>query len=272
MVTSRVNDAVELTLQQQIASRHSICNQKKYSYMKNPFSSQFGDAQIERLASILEKHALPNDGFDLESLDGYLSALVVGPESVMPSEWVPTVWGEKQPEWSSEAELTEAYELLMAFWNRCVEIAQRGDPLPDHLYPMIMMPENPESNHPDSAIIGTLWGHGFIQGTRLRLQQWVDLINKEEWIAGIFRLILELSTGEKTVGKKSRKRKILTYSERLDIIAEIPGMLADLNDYRMANYQAPEPVRRAATPERNEPCPCGSGKKYKKCCGFIVLH
>ncbi|OGN61351.1 MAG: hypothetical protein A3F09_03655 [Chlamydiae bacterium RIFCSPHIGHO2_12_FULL_49_11] len=20
-------------------------------------------------------------------------------------------------------------------------------------------------------------------------------------------------------------------------------------------------------PERNDPCPCGSGKKYKKCCG-----
>ncbi len=29
-----------------------------------------------------------------------------------------------------------------------------------------------------------------------------------------------------------------------------------------------EPVRRA-TPKigRNDPCPCGSGKKYKKCCG-----
>ncbi|MCZ6817133.1 MAG: SEC-C metal-binding domain-containing protein [Planctomycetota bacterium] len=21
-------------------------------------------------------------------------------------------------------------------------------------------------------------------------------------------------------------------------------------------------------PKRNEPCPCGSGKKYKKCCGL----
>jgi uncharacterized protein YecA (UPF0149 family) len=21
------------------------------------------------------------------------------------------------------------------------------------------------------------------------------------------------------------------------------------------------------TPGRNDPCPCGSGKKYKKCCG-----
>lgn len=30
----------------------------------------------------------------------------------------------------------------------------------------------------------------------------------------------------------------------------------------------------ANTPGRNEPCPCGSGKKYKKCCGVpkIQLH
>jgi len=29
----------------------------------------------------------------------------------------------------------------------------------------------------------------------------------------------------------------------------------------------PDPIRRDAVPDRNAPCPCGSGKKYKKCCG-----
>ena len=29
----------------------------------------------------------------------------------------------------------------------------------------------------------------------------------------------------------------------------------------------PQPVKRAPSPGRNEPCPCGSGRKYKKCCG-----
>ena len=28
-----------------------------------------------------------------------------------------------------------------------------------------------------------------------------------------------------------------------------------------------EPVRKGETIGRNDPCPCGSGKKYKKCCG-----
>lgn len=33
---------------------------------------------------------------------------------------------------------------------------------------------------------------------------------------------------------------------------------------REANIQ---PVRTEPKIQRNEPCPCGSGKKYKKCCG-----
>lgn len=28
-----------------------------------------------------------------------------------------------------------------------------------------------------------------------------------------------------------------------------------------------EPIQANGQPERNDPCPCGSGKKYKKCCG-----
>jgi len=28
-----------------------------------------------------------------------------------------------------------------------------------------------------------------------------------------------------------------------------------------------QPVRKAKKPGRNDPCPCGSGKKYKHCCG-----
>jgi len=28
-----------------------------------------------------------------------------------------------------------------------------------------------------------------------------------------------------------------------------------------------EPIRSDKKPDRNDPCPCGSGKKYKKCCG-----
>jgi hypothetical protein len=43
-------------------------------------------------------------------------------------------------------------------------------------------------------------------------------------------------------------------------------VLDHLDDY--ATYMRRfDPVRRVATPGRNEPCSCGSGKKYKRCCG-----
>ncbi len=33
-------------------------------------------------------------------------------------------------------------------------------------------------------------------------------------------------------------------------------------------FQRQQPIRRTGpNAGRNEPCPCGSGKKYKKCCG-----
>jgi len=38
---------------------------------------------------------------------------------------------------------------------------------------------------------------------------------------------------------------------------------------RLWRSQGPrvETVRKEATPGRNDPCPCGSGKKFKKCHG-----
>jgi preprotein translocase subunit SecA len=37
-----------------------------------------------------------------------------------------------------------------------------------------------------------------------------------------------------------------------------------------AKQEAPRPVRAGAKIGRNDPCPCGSGKKYKKCCGKVA--
>ena len=60
----------------------------------------------------------------------------------------------------------------------------------------------------------------------------------------------------------------------LDRIAPdaIAPRIVTLNAWRLANYQPPKgmgPARRTGPKVgRNDPCPCGSGKKYKKCCGL----
>ena len=40
------------------------------------------------------------------------------------------------------------------------------------------------------------------------------------------------------------------------------------DDYDPASWLTPTmPIIVPKTPGRNDPCPCGSGKKYKNCCG-----
>lgn len=49
---------------------------------------------------------------------------------------------------------------------------------------------------------------------------------------------------------------------------EISEFVRENNRWFYVDGKGQQPVRRG-TPKtgRNDPCPCGSGKKYKKCCG-----
>ena len=52
------------------------------------------DAELDELEVFLASDAVPQDCMDLEMLDGYLTAVVSGPEVIQPSEWLPQVWSE----------------------------------------------------------------------------------------------------------------------------------------------------------------------------------
>ena len=83
----------------------------------------------------------------------------------------------------------------------------------------------------------------------------------------IFHLLDQLASGEILDADPTQPPSPIGYRQRLDIIASLPGMLADLQRHRIDALTPREPLRRIAAPERNASCPCGSGRKYKKCCG-----
>jgi uncharacterized protein len=58
----------------------------------------------------------------------------------------------------------------------------------------------------------------------------------------------------------------LSAAERLQLILELPGVLQALHFARLEEHK-PRPARRENEVGRNDPCPCGSGLKYKKCHG-----
>ncbi|KFN43898.1 UPF0149 family protein [Arenimonas oryziterrae] len=226
------------------------------------------DAQIDRLGDLLDQRAVPFQGFNLEALDGYLSALAVSPGQDIPaSEWQPAVWGPKPPRWESPAEATEIETLLLGHWNACVARARQGEDLPEHLSPLLWLPEDPEGDQPDDLDIGRDWAFGFFRGVELRGDAWDAWLDKADWIDEIFALLEQLATGEVVPENAADPVGKVSYRERLEIVASLPGMLADLHEFRIAELTPREPVRKSDTPDRNALCPCGSGKKYKKCHG-----
>jgi uncharacterized protein len=226
------------------------------------------DAQIDRLGDLLDQRAVPFQGFNLEALDGYLSALVVCPGPEVPfSEWQPAIWGPKPPRWESPAEQAEVDTLLLGHWNACVARARQGEDLPDHLSPLLWLPENPDDEQPDELDVGRDWAFGFFRGVELRGNAWDTWLDDVDWVDEIFALLEQLATGDVIPDDASDPVVTVSYRERLEIVASIPGMLADLHEQRIKDLTPREPVRRTQTPGPNDACFCGSGKKYKKCHG-----
>jgi uncharacterized protein len=233
-----------------------------------PAPAHLDDSEVERLSEILDRLAVEQGGFNMEALDGFLSALAVGPESVPAQEWQPLVWGEQPAAFAGTAEADEAQRLLLGHWNACVARARwQGDDLPDELSPLLWLPEDPEAPHPDELDVGNDWAQGFFTAVDLRPEAWEAWLDTEDWIDEIFDYLERLASGVVLPEHEGDPPQKTTFTERMEIIASLPDMLADLYQYKL-ECQRPKPAKRdAAKQDRNAPCNCGSGKKYKHCHG-----
>jgi len=75
-------------------------------------------------------------------------------------------------------------------------------------------------------------------------------------------------------GSMSRRNLLLRKREKL-IVGAAAGVMRIyryFEDERLTTRMNPTYRRLSPKVERNDLCPCGSGKKFKHCCGKIVLH
>jgi uncharacterized protein len=139
---------------------------------------QAGPVDLDALDAFLLSDRAPEDGMGLSDLDGFLTGIVVGPELVLPSEWLPVVWGGAEPAFGS---LEEARDILGAIMGRYNEIVRLLDAAPEDFDPVFW-------EGPDGQAIVTDWAAGFLDAVRLRPRAWEPLIRHGE--AGVLMVPL----------------------------------------------------------------------------------
>src|SRR5262249_55437902 len=123
------------------------------------------------LAELLASDRTPTECMQLAHLDGFLTALVIGPEFVPPSRWLPEVWGRKDAAFKDGADALAAMRGGMAHHNR---IATALGAFP--LYSAIV------GRTADGAPDPSEWCSGFLSGIWLEQGAWMDLFHSDERI------------------------------------------------------------------------------------------
>ena len=223
--------------------------------MSSTLQQGLSEAEIDTLAERLAANPNP-DALSVEAIDGLFCALIASPRSVMPHEYLPAILGGTLGEAGMLGDLAEVQELmgLMRYWN---SIAHDFEHETVHLAYV-------EENGVD-GIQGRTWARGYMRGTRLAPEGWSRIFSDDS--EGLV-LTIPIAAGE--VDPEWPKEPVT--SERNDELLQ--SMLAGATRayrYRIACAQAaarPQSYERAGPKiGRNDPCPCGSGKKYKRCCG-----
>jgi uncharacterized protein len=211
----------------------------------------------EFLDEFLLSEKAPENCMDLLELHGFLTGIAVGPELIPASEWLPVIWGEEVPEFDGEDEAKAVVSAIMLLYNEILHCLATD---PDEFAPIVM-------KGPKGQMIADDWAHGFVQAMSVRRESWAALTEDEAGIALI--PILYLGSDDDQIPPE--------FSSCLtaDMIEQMPAQIADsviaIDDFwrsrRVRRRPNDSPLRRIGKVGRNDPCPCGSGRKFKKCCG-----
>lgn len=215
---------------------------------------------LDALDEFLNSDAAPLFCMALSELDGFLTGIAVGPEIVMPSEWLPLAWGDEHLTFDDFEQAQKMLGRIMGHFNNIIRNVQRSS-----LNPLFQVDR-------DGAIIPFEWAEGFKQAILLRMEAWKPLFLSEQ-DNSVLVPILGLCSG---MGIQSVLE--LTVEEENELFERAPQVIpgcvnaiaAFWNSRRRKQPMEEDIFMRIGTSPkvgRNELCPCGSAKKFKKCCG-----
>lgn len=218
------------------------------------------EKEFDELDQFLLSERSSDDAMTMDTLHGYLTAIAIGPETIMPAEWLPRVWGadgKVAPKFKNAKEEERIVGLIMRFMN---EVLVTFEVAPKEFEPLFV-----EHEHEGQTLIDAeAWCWGFWEGMELRSGSWNAIWDSE--VADLMQPIYLLGADEiEEEELKLVEDPVKAHKLAIDLEANLPNI-----------YRFWVPLRKSAvqTLKRDEPkvgrnddCPCGSGKKFKKCCG-----
>lgn len=217
--------------------------------------------RLRRLDGALAYLPDESEAMILSELDGYVAGLILCPETIPPDEWLPLVWsasGEEAP-FADGREAAWYAELVLEHHHAIVRTLDKG---PGRYAPFL------EVDADRNEILWEIWIEGFEAAVALRPESWGQVIEAEdEDVSMAFASIgalIEISHDESDLEREA----IDELTEQAPLL--IPRLVDLLYAWRQAHRPASSAPAVAPPPAkigRNDPCSCGSGKKFKKCCG-----
>jgi uncharacterized protein len=209
---------------------------------------------LDELGGFLDSEEAPLGCMLLSELDGFLTGVVVGPESVPQSEWMAEIWNGQEAVFRDEQQATEVTAAILRRFEDIRKTLKDGE--------WTISPIFWESD--EDGTIAEDWAEGFMAAVRLRFDAWDPLFlspKDSDVLIPVLALCRD-EDGEPFLPEPDRTDKLLKAVPQL-----IPEAVADIFDYWREKALTPQPIRKVITAGRNDACPCGSGKKFKRCCG-----
>ena len=138
------------------------------------------DVDLRHLDAFLLSDRVANDALGLSNLDGFLTGIAVGPELILPCEWLPIIWGSEEPDFEC---INEALNIFGTIVSRYIEIIAHLDTDPDHFDPVFWEGPEGEITAEDGAA-------GFLSAVRLRTTAWEPLALHPESRALLIPLLI----------------------------------------------------------------------------------
>jgi len=226
------------------------------------------------LASFLSSPQRPDGTLTFHEVQGFLFAISCAPELVKPSEWLPLIFNEQDADYASEDEAQAVLQALMDVYNIINMQVFMGEVT---LAEDIIFNSPPLENVGELASLG-LWSKGFLLGHNWLTEWWdhytPDALDEE---LGSSLMVLSFFSNRKLAEAyhqeiaKPSGQSLDTYAETMlgmfeDAMVSYALLARSIQTALADQAQPQQPYVHQQKAGRNDPCPCGSGKKYKKCC------